>query len=265
MDGVGVRLHDAERMLRRLLDTWDEGHMLREGVRIVIAGRPNVGKSTLLNALLGMEKAIVTHIPGTTRDIIEDNLVINGYPVILCDTAGLRATDCEIEAEGIRRARKAVLHADIVLYVLDGSRGVDGDDLREMGLVPKPRTIVVVNKADLGIRVDLDSFRTDWSVCSVCATSREGIDQLRSEIAEKLEKRSPSHPGAVISERHRRLLIATLKDVTEAKMIFSERPAGPTLSASKLRSALDALGEVTGRVYQDELLDSIFSRFCIGK
>jgi tRNA modification GTPase len=264
MDDIVCRLGVAEQMLKKVLDGWDEGHLLREGARVVIAGRPNVGKSTLLNALLGIDKAIVTHIPGTTRDVIEDQIVINGYPVSLVDTAGLRETDCEIEKEGIRRARGAMQRADIVIYMLDATRTLEDDDVHEISAIPRDRAIIVVNKTDLGT-MDTSVIMTDRSVLYVSMKKMEDAEKIREAILQRLDERVCVHHHAVISERHRLLLVSAMENVAEAKITIGRAVPDPTLSASRLRAALEALGEGTGRVYHNELLNSIFSRFCIGK
>ena len=265
MDGIVLRLRSGESLLKDLLATWDEGHLLREGARVVISGKPNVGKSTMLNALLGMDRSIVTHIPGTTRDVIEEEMVIDGYAVRIVDTAGLRETDCQIEGEGVRRAKKAVRQADVVLYIIDGSVDMDKDDVDQLQRIPAHKTIIVVNKIELGITVDLSTVITNPSVVHASLIRSQGLDGISKAIVTKLGADGAVQPHAVISERHRRLVVSALKDVTEAALLLDRKAAEPALSASRLRSALESLGEATGRVYHEELLNNVFSRFCIGK
>lgn len=265
MTSVMVRVNAVESDLKQLLSTWDEGHVLRDGALIVIGGKTNVGKSTLLNHLLGIDRAIVNPTPGTTRDIIEEQMVIAGYLVRLVDTAGLRHTDCEIEGEGIRRARQYVQKADILIYVVDGSQPIDSEDLLCLKEKDPTRTILIANKSDLGILQSNQSFLTKEShiVCSVVAGN--GVDLIRRKIADMLSTLHHGPQQAVISERHRRIVIMALKDITEAALLINRDEPDPTLAASRLRSALETLGEATGRIYHDELLASIFSRFCVGK
>lgn len=265
MDGIVDRLRAAEQSLKVLLATWEEGHLLREGASVVISGKPNVGKSTLLNALLGIDRAIVTHIPGTTRDVIEEEVVIDGYRVRLMDTAGLRATDCQIEEEGIRRARKAIQKADVVLYLIEGSSELDADDEAQLKEIPPRKGIIVISKIDRGSNVNISSLETKWSVVSVSVVRREGLAEVRKAILDKLGADRSIQPHAVISERHRRLVLSALKDVTEAGLLLERQSPEPALSASRLRLALESLGEATGRIYHDELLNNVFSRFCVGK
>ena len=264
MKAIQDRLKQAEAGLKNLLATWDEGHILREGAIVVIGGKPNVGKSTLLNRLLGVDRAIVNRTPGTTRDIIEEQMVINGYQVRIVDTAGLRQTECEIEGEGIRRARHYVQKADILIYMIDASQPVDSEERNYLEKCAD-RTILVANKSDLGIDKANQSYMTNQSFihCSLLDGSCDDI--IRGKIGEKLSSLHHGQQQSVISERHRRLVILALKDIIETGLLVNVETPDTALASSRLRSALETLGEATGRVYYDELLNSIFSRFCIGK
>jgi tRNA modification GTPase len=264
-ESILEHLKEGEERLKHLLATWDEGHLLREGARVVIAGKPNVGKSTLLNALLGMERAIVTSTPGTTRDLIEEHLVIDGFPVRITDTAGLRETACEIEGEGIKRARMALQQADVILYVMDGSREIDPEDRAQLQSLPAHKTILVINKTDLADIVDISSFAAIRSIIKTRLLHGDGVDAVKFAILNRIGAQTDIHPHAVISERHRGLVVSAVKDVVEASLLFSRPHPEPALAASRLRSCLESLGEVTGSVYHETLLNSIFSRFCIGK
>jgi len=264
LNGIISRLQQGEQHLQGLLDTWDEGHLLREGALIVISGKPNVGKSTLLNALLGIDRAIVTPIPGTTRDTIEESLVIDGVSVRLVDTAGLRDTDCAIEGEGIRRTRSALEKADLILYLIDGSQTVDPDDLEQVKAIPPKKTVILVNKSDLPKKANISAM-TDRSVIFISLRTGDDIPLVKKIISEKIAAHCTAQPHAVISERHRIIVLSSLKEVTEAKRLLQQDQPETALAASSLRASLECLGEATGRVYHDELLNSIFSRFCIGK
>jgi tRNA modification GTPase len=266
MQDVMKRRHHVETEFKQLLDSWDEGHLLREGALVVIAGKPNVGKSTLLNALVGKDRAIVTPIPGTTRDTIEEQIVINGYPVRLIDTAGLRETPCEIEKEGVSRAREAIMHSDCNIYVCDNSAGLDNDDLVTLKSLNKSKTIIVENKCDLSEYRTTKPQVTDSSHLYISAKNGIGIEELKQSIITMLGiSGGGSSPHAAISERHRQLLVSAHKDVVEAGLLLNRPVQETALAASRLRGALETLGEVTGRTYHDELLNNIFSRFCIGK
>ncbi len=265
MADVAVKLKSIRAEFKRLLDSWDEGHVLRDGASVAIAGRPNVGKSTLLNALLGKERAIVTPLAGTTRDTIEEQITIDGYPVRIIDTAGLRDSSCLIEQDGIRRARELVIQSHLILYMIDGSLPYNQDDQNQLKILQKHKTILVVNKSDISINDTIKPLASDWSVLYISAARLEGLEDLKKGIIEHLGIREGIPHHAVISERHRHLLISAHKDIVESDLILARAGADPTLVASRLRMALETLGTATGRVYHEELLNNIFSRFCIGK
>jgi tRNA modification GTPase len=258
--GIAQKLDDSFRDLDELLETWNEGRLLREGVRVAILGRPNAGKSTLLNALLGFERAIVSEVAGTTRDTIEEQWVLNGIPLRLTDTAGLRVTNCCVEAEGIRRAEAHGEAAELIIYVLDASELLSTEDQRRLDELPMDRSVVVLNKIDLGQEVQVVDG------VAVSLLNRNGLADLKKALIEKLETGTEGTAHAVISERHRALLIQARDEAKQARAYLIENiEQQAALACDHLRSALEHLGHVTGRTYHDELLDNIFSRFCIGK
>ncbi|MCU0856843.1 MAG: tRNA uridine-5-carboxymethylaminomethyl(34) synthesis GTPase MnmE [Pontiellaceae bacterium] len=264
---LGKKLDQCFRDLENLLATWDEGRLLREGARVVIMGRPNAGKSTLFNALLGADRAIVTDIAGTTRDIIEETLVLDGVPLRIFDTAGLRETECRIEQEGIRRTHAHSAAADIAVYLIDASAPVSAEDIAHLAKLNPSRTVVVLNKADRKI-TNIQYPITNIQIVETSLITGVGVAQVKEAIAEKLEAGvnldAPAH--AVISERHRNLLERARTELIQARArIAEEGEPGAATAAEHLRAALEALGQVTGRVYHNELLNNIFSRFCIGK
>lgn len=250
-----------------LLSTWEEGHLLRDGALAVISGKANVGKSTLLNKLLGHDRAIVSAIPGTTRDTIEESLVLQGIPIRLVDTAGLRETDCEVEQEGIRRTRVQMEQADLRLHVLDASQPAEAEDLVGLKQLDPRRTILMLNKVDLGRAVEIPADLSLPAVETSLVTG-DGLDALKELMAKMLASHADlaARPHATISERHRTILLAALGDTRVAACLLAEGEEESLVPAcAHLRSALELLGQATGRVYHDELLDSIFSKFCIGK
>jgi tRNA modification GTPase len=263
--GLGKRLDGLAQDLELLLATWDEGRLLREGARVVILGRPNAGKSTLFNALLGQERAIVTELPGTTRDVLEESLAIDGIPVRLLDTAGLRATDCRIEQEGIRRARAQSAAADLTVYLIDSSEPLGREDQEQLAALDSQRTVVVLNKADRRH----PAFGFDFSGFTAVETSLlngDGTAGVCAALSAKLGDFSHAPAHAVISERHRALLATARTELGRAcECVGLSGESAAALAADHLRTALEALGQLTGRVYHSELLDNIFSRFCIGK
>ena len=260
------RLDDIAVQIAKLISTWDEGHILREGALVVISGKPNVGKSTMMNALLGRDRAIVSQIPGTTRDTIEERYVLGGIPLRLVDTAGLRETQCEIEQEGVRRARAQLQKADLHLYLVDASKPLDDDDRDHLAALKSEKCVVVLNKSDIG-RVVLPGHIPGMAVVSASLVTGAGLDDVRRQIVKKLAAgmNLSVQPHASISERHRRLLVDAQAEVQEALKLINQQSSDIVLAADSLRDALEHLGLVTGKVYHDELLASIFSRFCIGK
>lgn len=262
---VAQRLKDASKQIEGILSTWDEGHIIRDGALVVIAGKPNAGKSTLLNALLGKDRVIVSPVPGTTRDVIEEQIVIEGVPVRLVDTAGLRSSECHLENESVRRAKAQMEKADINLYVMDASKKAEEDDYKNVALLNPKKTIVVFNKIDLGLAATPEIFR-DYEAVLTQASGNKGISNIKTKIVKKLGISKFHVHQFVISERHRNILTALRADLVEAiDMLRSHDESYVVLAASKVRSALDRIAQATGEKYHQELLDSIFSRFCIGK
>jgi tRNA modification GTPase len=261
------RLKQVRGRLADVLGTWNEGRLLREGAVVAIAGRPNVGKSTLLNQLVGRNRAIVTSTPGTTRDTIEEEIVIEGIPIRIVDTAGLRDGVCEVEKEGVRRAKDVAMSSQRVLYVIDASVPLCGEDASNLAGLGAERCVVVLNKTDIsGIVTDLAGVPQSSRRVPCSALTGEGLPEVRRAICAALGVTPPSLPHAVISERHRFYVQNALNEVDEALTVlpFDRCPEIATV-ASCLRTAIENLGMITGRSYSDEILSTIFSKFCIGK
>ena len=260
-DGVEIKLQFIGDRLQELEATWNEGRLLREGARVVIAGRPNVGKSTLLNTLLGVPRAIVTPTPGTTRDIIEETLVLDGVPIRLYDTAGLRETGCEVEKIGVDRARNVIDRADLILWVMDGSQPVDQEELK---LIKSHagHCLVILNKSDLGTGIQ----EKDLNVPSIrtSLTQGTGLDALKTAITETLGVSHLDTLHAAISERHHKLLSIALKEIQTAIRTGTSSESH-VIVAQHIATCAGLIGQIIGRNYSDNLLDAVFSRFCIGK
>ena len=250
-------LSDAATLRARVeskLSTAREGRLLHAGALVVLAGPPNAGKSSLLNALLGARRAIVSDAAGTTRDAIEEWIEIGGWPVRLVDTAGLRATGDAVEAEGVARAEDLIAHADVVLRLTpadgDSPREVDGDS---------PREIRVRSKCDLAPVVRDGALR-------VSARTGEGLDALRAAVAARLARlaaRNDEEAGADVTTRQTECLQDAQAALARAGAAL-ERP-DLVVAANELRVAAESIGRVLGKVYSDDLLDALFSRFCVGK
>jgi tRNA modification GTPase len=258
------------RSVRELVDTYDQAHLYRDGVHLVIGGRPNVGKSTLLNVLVGKERAIVSPTPGTTRDYLEESVVLGGIPVRLIDTAGLREDAAEIEAKGVVLARRQIEEADLFLYVVDATRVESEPWERIPDLAPEGRTILVVNKMDLvSVPSVEDRTRSRPAVpcVSISALYRQGIERLQEAIIQQLTgDRIDLDSRAVITNvRHRIALEKCCEALERAAEQISSRPLAGDLLAADLRHALRALGEILGETTPEEILRGIFDTFCIGK
>jgi tRNA modification GTPase len=267
MAGIVSRLKAVKAAMLRMVNTWEEGRLLRSGALAVISGRPNVGKSTLMNALLRQDRAMVSGIPGTTRDVIEETLILDGIPLRLVDTAGLRNSDCELEQEGIRRTRLQRERADLHLYVIDASEPLHEEDRAHLDDLRPEHAVLVLNKMDLGRRVDPRGLG-GFAHVETSLVSGEGLEALQQAILVQLEGRphTSGQPRALISERHRSLLVDAQRALDAAFDLLEIGSDDQIILAStQLRDALENIGLATGRTYSDELLDSIFSRFCIGK
>lgn len=253
-----ARIGAARERIARLLETANEGRILREGVRLAICGRPNAGKSSLLNRLAGYERAIVSPTPGTTRDTIEEVLNLRGIPFRVIDTAGLRETPDAIEREGVRRAREAVAAADVVLRVIDATDFTALDDP-----AVAENEIVVFNKCDL-VRSDQPPTINHQPAIS-CATGA-GIDALVDVLAARVrtEPMAGRDSLAAVNARHQACLFRAEAALAEAATKFAAGEA-PEFVALDLRAALEAAGEVVGVVDTDDILGRIFGSFCIGK
>lgn len=251
--------------LVKLLESAESGIILREGLTCVISGKPNVGKSSLLNALLQRDRAIVTHIPGTTRDAIEEFANINGIPFKLVDTAGIAPTEDIIEREGILRSRDYLEQADLTLLIIDGNGGITDEDRMLLADTAGKSRIVVINKIDLPQKIDLAALGGDGAV-KISAKFGDGIDELKKKMADTVwDGKVMSSDGAVITSlRQKDALTCALKSVERA-IGAVENKLSPELIAIELKEALDSVGEIVGEIITDDLLDKIFSQFCIGK
>jgi tRNA modification GTPase len=256
------RLERGVAFIDSLLRTASEGQILRKGIRAAIVGRPNAGKSSLLNQLLGHERAIVSAIPGTTRDTIEETANIRGIPVIFIDTAGLRESRDAIEAEGIRRSRETLARAELVLHVLDASEPTVDDEDRWLPRAPARKRIAVINKIDLPRQLGA----TPPEAIEVSCVTGEGLEALKEAIRESVWSGQAGGEmlEVMINARHQDALRrARDHTVNTVEALRANRPL--ELAAMDLRIATNAIGEIVGKTTTEDILDSIFSQFCIGK
>jgi tRNA modification GTPase len=266
MGGLAEELASISAEIEKLLATFHEGALVREGVLAVIVGRPNVGKSSLLNSLLDRERAIVSEFPGTTRDAVEEALEIDGILIRVADTAGLRSAAGWIEGMGIRKTREYLTEAGLVLFVIDGSQAFSEEDREIYEEVQQKKHIVVVNKQDLPQSSGEAFRRLDFAaLCPVSAKTGQGIAELRQAIARSLLNGGIAGESAVVTRmRHKQALEETLAAVGRAGGALEKR-LSVEFMAFDLRQALDRLGEIVGEIYTEDILDRIFREFCIGK
>jgi tRNA modification GTPase len=264
-DQLVGRLEGGVAFMDELLRTANEGQILRRGIRAAIIGRPNAGKSSLLNQLLGHNRAIVSPIPGTTRDTIEETANIRGLPVVFVDTAGLREGGDEIEAEGVRRSRQSLDRAELILHVVDASEPVGAGDPFCLPELEGRKRLLVLNKTDLPRRVKLSDQEAGAAVEVSCATGH-GLETLKDKIKECVwsGEIKAEMLQVMINSRHQEALkrarVATVRTVEALQSGLSLE-----LAALDLRIAVNAVGEIVGKTSTEDLLDSIFSQFCIGK
>lgn len=264
-DGIRQRLESGRALVSELLRTAEEGRILRHGIRVAIVGRPNVGKSSLLNLLLGQDRAIVSPRPGTTRDTIEETVNIRGLPVILVDTAGVREAQDEIEVEGIRRSHSAVATADLLFHVFDRSEPWTSEDQRLWEEFAPRRRLLVLNKADLPPRLVLPAC--DAPHVEISCRTGEGLEALKDALENLVwagRPRGEAAPEALINARHQQILLRARTALDHAVQALHES-VPLDLVAVDLRAATEAVGEIVGQTATEDLLDIIFSRFCIGK
>lgn len=269
MEETGDALEKVDKSLSALLKRSEEGRVIREGLRTAIIGRPNAGKSSLLNALLQEERAIVTDVPGTTRDTIEEAVRISGVSLLLMDTAGLRETDNKVEQIGIERARASMEKADLILAVIDGSSPLDGEDKTILHSLGGKKAIVILNKYDLTPEVkaeDIWEIAGQIPVVSLSARYGSGMDELRDELR-KITEKQDADAGRVLfltNLRHVELVRKALDNVLRARASVREGLQADFIVID-LTEAWKTMGEITGDTMDDELIHSIFSRFCVGK
>jgi tRNA modification GTPase len=265
-------MQDILDRLSALSRSFEEGRLFREGAAMAIVGKPNVGKSSLLNTLLKKDRAIVTDLPGTTRDIIEEGLNIDGIPVRIMDTAGIREAHDLVEAEGIRRSLAAIEGADIILAVYDASRVLDRADRQIIEKVNNKKTISVINKWDIS-NGDFDAEDNGLNIyptVKISALRGEGIDVLKDTIVAALlsNKAMPGQDSAadilITNVRHKQLVDGAFASLWQARGTF-EKGEPLEVTALFLREALNSLGEIIGVVTTDDILNKIFAEFCIGK
>jgi tRNA modification GTPase len=253
----------------KLIASADTGRIIQEGLRITIVGRPNVGKSSLLNALLREQRAIVTEIPGTTRDTIEEGLSLQGIPVYLTDTAGIHSTDDPIEQMGIERSKAAFDRADLIVFMVDGSRPLREEDLDIAEKIGDRKVIVMLNKMDLGKRVALDRLARilpQAKFIDAVVIEEKGIRELEDSIVELVYggQLAQANSDIITNARHKDLLVRARKDIYDGTMMACQFEALDFIEVD-VRHAWELLGDIIGETVTEDIINTVFERFCLGK
>jgi tRNA modification GTPase len=269
-DQIAASIAELASGIQLLHDSFARGRLMREGARAAIIGKPNVGKSSILNLLLGADRAIVTPVPGTTRDVIEDSIQLGAYPLVLQDTAGVRESAEEVERIGVQRTLSHALQAELVVPVFDCSRLLEPEDLRVIELCRGRPGVALINKRDLPPMWPCEALRDQgvaMPILPFSALKAEGVAPLRAELAravEELAGQGASDGIAISRDRHRHALAMALEALDSARRATLDS-FPPELVAVDVAQAADALGEITGAVGAEDVLDAVFREFCIGK
>ena len=263
------RLNFCISEIEKLAQTYFQGKILREGIEAAIIGRPNVGKSSLLNALAKKERAIITDIPGTTRDVIEEYLEIGGIAVKMLDTAGLRETTDKIELAGIERSKNAINNADLVLLILDGSEKINDEDKKILEIIKDKKTIVVVNKSDIKRKLSIEAVKDlvpERKVIEISAMKEEGLEEIEEAIKDLVAANQVSYDNEILitNLRHKKLIDEAGESIREAVNLVKDGAPVDIVSVV-ITEAANRIGEITGDTVGEEVIRNIFSKFCIGK
>lgn len=262
------KLEEIIKEIRHLIDTAEEGKMIKEGIRTVILGKPNAGKSSLLNALLGENRAIVTDIAGTTRDTLEEDVMIHGIPLKIVDTAGIHETVDIVEKIGVDKARESVEEADLVLYVVDGNKPLDADDTQIIGLLEGKKAIIVMNKIDIEQVVDKMwiTSKINAPVVEISAKTGEGMEELYGIIKDMFfhGKLSMNDEVYITNLRHKQALAEAEQSLKQVLSSIDRNMPEDFLSID-LMAAYEQLGTILGESLDDDLANEIFDKFCMGK
>jgi tRNA modification GTPase len=268
-DRMTAQIEKAYQAVCELLSRYEEGKRIREGTTVVIIGRPNVGKSSIMNLLLGEDRAIVTAIPGTTRDTLEEGLLLSGRLIKMIDTAGIRDTADPIEWEGVQRGEAALKKGEIALFILDASVPLSPEDIALGDRIASKKRIIVLNKKDLPLKIAIEEIQDrypDNPIIHLSAITGEGLLNLKNSITALSSPgdEDQKEPPLVALLRHKNALERAGFGLQRALQSAKEN-ASVEFIAADLREALDALGEIVGETTTDEILDQIFNQFCIGK
>ena len=262
-------LESVENKLKRLENSFDNGKIIKEGIKTAIVGKPNAGKSSLLNAILKEDRAIVTEIEGTTRDTIEEFVTINGIPLKLVDTAGIRKAQDEVEKIGINKSREIAKEADLIIAIFDSSNDLKEEDIEILNLIKGKKVIILLNKIDLNSRIDENDSRllsVSKDIIKVSALNNLGIDKLYEKITElfNLDQINLDNEVLITNLRQKNLIVKAIEHINETKTTMSNNMPLDIVAIS-IKEILEDLGSITGDEVSEDIIDEIFSKFCLGK
>jgi tRNA modification GTPase len=266
IENIKAKLKDISGGLTKMSSTFRAGKLLREGLKVVLAGRPNVGKSSIFNALTGQERAIVTDIAGTTRDSLYETLSIKGVPVSLIDTAGLRETSDKVESIGVDRTKMIMGDSDLIILVLDGSQSLTEEDITILEEAKDLTHFIVINKVDLvNQKLEIPTNLTSSKTVKISAKSGEGLDNLQDAIIHPFLPDDFAHSGFLVSDARHFDLLNRAKTEIESSFNLIDSNIGEEIVLIGLHNAMRLLAEITGETTTEDMLTRIFSTFCIGK
>ncbi len=258
-------INEIESSLNKILKESEKGKLIKNGIKVGIIGKPNVGKSSLLNKLLDEEKAIVTDIEGTTRDIVEGTIYINGIPLYLIDTAGIRKTNNIVEQIGVQKSEKIIEEADLIIAIFDGSKEITEEDYEILDKINSKKVLVIINKQDLNTKIDLSKFEK-YNIIKCSVKNNQNIEKIYEEINKmfNLNELETNDLTYISNARQISLVKKSLEIIKEIKK-QNENQTPVDLIQIDLQNLWETLGEIIGDSYKEELLDEIFSKFCLGK
>lgn len=263
-------LEQVESKLIKLKNSFETGKIIKEGIKVALIGKPNAGKSSLLNAILKEERAIVTDIEGTTRDVIEEAVNIKGIPINIIDTAGIRNADNKVEQIGIERSRKSANEADLIIAIFDASKPLTKEDNQIIEMIKDKKSIVILNKMDMGIKEDvktkLEEVLFSKKIISISAQNREGIEEIYDEIEKMfhLDEIRLDNEVTITNVRHKNIITHAIQ-VTKQAQEMNEEKMPIDMIGMHIKEIMEELGKITGESVSDEIIKEIFAKFCLGK
>ncbi len=262
-------LDTVEKELKKLEKSFDNGKIIKEGIKTVIIGKPNAGKSSLLNAILKEERAIVTEYEGTTRDTIEELVTINGIPLKLIDTAGIRQAKDEVEKIGITKTRELAEEADLIIAIFDGTKQLTKEDFEILEIIKNKKSIILLNKVDLKTTLQVDDERfkqVSKNIIKISALKYKGIEELYEQITKLFQLNEINLDNEIIitNLRHKNLITKAIKNVEKTKNTIKENMPLDIIAIS-IRDILEDIGKITGEIVEEDIINEIFAKFCLGK